>query len=168
MCLLPFFALRDEATDYGHYSTHRQRTQNYIKTLESEVVRLRLSEATLMTERDKLEGQVNILRATLVLSNVPLPAGFEDSATPANQTIGSTDQPYSSTDLPTVPDMPATVSYRTDDLSHRRLHVNWPLSQGQYSGFDPAHQQAFRDSSAGKPLPTVPTSLPDGTVAFIA
>ena len=149
------------------YSTHRQRTQNYIKTLESEVVRLRGSEVNLMTERDKLQGQVNILRTTLTLSNVPLPAGFKDSATAANQTLASTDQLFSSTDLPTAADMPATVSYRTDDLSHNRLHVNWPMSQGQDIGFNETHQQAFRDSSAGKPLPTVPTNLPDGILASI-
>jgi len=120
-----------------------------------------------MTERDKLQGQVNILRTTLTLSNVPLPAGFKDSATAANQTLASTDQLFSSTDLPTAADMPATVSYRTDDLSHNRLHVNWPMSQGQDIGFNETHQQAFRDSSAGKPLPTVPKNLPDGILASI-
>ncbi len=125
-------------------------------------MRLRGSEVTLMTERDKLQGQVNILRTTLVLSNVPLPAGLEDSPAQANQPLGSTDPLFDSTDLPTAPDMPATVSYRTDDLSHKRLHVNWPLSQGQDNAFNPAHQQAFRDPSPTKPLPTVPTSLPDG------
>lgn len=149
-------ALQDEAINYQRHSTHRQRTQNYIKTLESEVVRLRGSEANLMTERDKLQGQVNILRTTLLLSNVPLPAGFEDSPAPTNQTLGSKD-------LPTAPEMPATVSYRTDDLSHKRLHVDWPMAQSHDNGFNPAHQQAFRDLGPAKPLLDTPSNLPDGT-----
>lgn len=120
-----------------------------------------------MIERDKLQSQVDILKTTLTLSNVPLPAGLEDSATAAHQTPESTNQLFSSTDLPTAADMPATVSYRTDDLSHNRLHVNWPVSQEQDIGFNETHQQSFHDSSAVKPLPTVPTDLPEGISASI-
>lgn len=99
-------------------STHRQRTQNYIKTLESEVVRLREAETNLLQERDKLRGQIETLRTTVILSNIPLPEGVED--------IGTTSPPLQQ--LSTF-DMPATVSYANDALDHQRLHVNFPQRQ---------------------------------------
>ena len=103
---------------YVLYSTHRQRTQNYIKTLESEVVRLREAETNLLQERDKLKGQIETLRTTVILSNIPLPEGVED--------IGTTSPPLQQ--LSTF-DMPATVSYANDALDHPRLHVNFPQRQ---------------------------------------
>lgn len=98
--------------------THRQRTQNYIKTLESEVVRLREAETSLMQERDKLQSQIVNLKNTIILSNIPLPEGTED--------IGTSSPPLRPfADL----DMPATVSYSNDALNHPRLHVNFPQRQ---------------------------------------
>lgn len=95
--------------------THRQRTQNYIKTLESEVVRLRNSENALLQEKDNLQGKVEILRTTCLLAGVKLPAGIQDTAKDLSQ------RPLSQE--------PATVSLHADDMSHQRLHVNWPSSQ---------------------------------------
>lgn len=66
-------------------STHRQRTQNYIKTLESEVVRLRGSENTLIQERDNLQGKLEILRTTcqvrmfLILGPIVLSLQLQDN-----------------------------------------------------------------------------------------
>lgn len=71
-----------------------------------------------MQERDKLKGQVDTLRTTIILSNIPLPEGTEE--------LGITSpslQPLS--DL----DMPATISYANDALDHPRLHVNFPPRQ---------------------------------------
>ena len=95
-------------------STHRQRTQNYIKTLESEVIRLRESEMKLVEEKEKLQRQVDTLKNNHIFSELPLPPGFEDVSTPLGQ-------------LPQVLgfDMPATVSYSTDDRNHQRLHVDF-------------------------------------------
>ena len=103
---------------YLSCSTHRQRTQNYIKTLESEVVRLRESETNLMQERDKLRSQIDNLRTTIVESKIPLPEGVEDIGPPCAP-------PPPLFDL----DMPATVSYSNDALDHPRLHVNFPQRQ---------------------------------------
>ena len=113
--LLHLWAIVFVASTYVQSSTHRQRTQNYIKTLESEVVRLRESESKLMQERDKIKGQVETLRTTIILSNIPLPEGTEE--------LGTTSPPLQPlSDL----DMPATVSYANDALDHPRLHVNFP------------------------------------------
>lgn len=154
-CLTPF--LRNLANLVDN-RTHRQRTQNYIKTLESEVVRLRGSESHLMEERDKLQGQVEILRTTLIFSNIPLPTGLDPPTGPTQ--IPS--QPISSQE----PEM-ATVSYRTDDLSHQRLHVNWMPPTAHYPHMA---QSPSRPSHAGHsynqhgPAGGMnPTNLPDGT-----
>ncbi|MCJ1257682.1 hypothetical protein MMC24_005508 [Lignoscripta atroalba] len=95
--------------------THRQRTQSYIKTLEQEVLRLRASESKLTQNQDHLQGQVDILRATLILHHIPLPAGVE-SSTIGND--GMLSSPGSGAQ--------ATVSYMTDDFDHQRLHIDWP------------------------------------------
>ncbi|MCJ1225838.1 hypothetical protein MMC12_002487 [Toensbergia leucococca] len=100
--------------------THRQRTQNYIKTLEQEVIRLRGSETSLMYERDKLQSQVDILRTSIILANIPLPAGLEDSP-----------QPGSHPRISANSEIPVTVSYHMDDLEHERLHLDWPLVDAQ-------------------------------------
>ncbi|KAK0508362.1 hypothetical protein JMJ35_009446 [Cladonia borealis] len=94
--------------------THRQRTQNYIKTLESEVVRLRESEMRLLEDKEKLQRQVDILKNNHIFSELPLPPGFESDTTPLAQ-------PPQLSDF----EMPATVSYAADDLNHQRLHVNF-------------------------------------------
>ena len=137
--------------------THRQRTQNYIKTLESEVVRLRGSEGDLTQANKKLQNQVDLLRTSLILANVPLPAGFEGSPQLA--------QP-STFDL----DMPATVAFKTDRSNHQRLHISWPSPPANQPAPAPirapiqppewttgtGHEQSDRGS---KPLPTLPKGI---------
>lgn len=93
---------------------HRERTQNYIKTLESEVIRLRGSEAHLMRESDRLQAEVDTLKSILISYEIPFPSGAEPSIPTEGQTL-----------LPNISEM-ATVSYRTDEMSHPRLHVNLP------------------------------------------
>ncbi|KAL8931920.1 MAG: hypothetical protein Q9216_007025 [Gyalolechia sp. 2 TL-2023] len=139
--------------------THRQRTQNYIKTLESEVLRLRGSEGDLVEENKSLQDQVELLRTSLILANVPLPAGFEASPQLA--------QP-ASFDL----DMPATVAFKSDSSNHQRLHVSWPspsasrpapaptpvpVQPPEWSPI-PLHEATARERnlSGAKPLPKLP------------
>lgn len=95
---------------------HRERTQNYIKTLESEVIRLRGSEEHLIRENDRLQRDVDTLKSTLISNDTPfpLPPGVEPSAPTEGQTL-----------LPNNSEM-ATVSYHTDEMSHPRLHVHLP------------------------------------------
>lgn len=93
---------------------HRERTQNYIKTLESEVIRLRASEAHLMRENDRLQGEVDTLKSTLISYDIHLSPGSEPSAITEDQTL-----PPNTTEM-------ATVSYHRDEMSHPRLHVNLP------------------------------------------
>lgn len=82
--------------------------------MESEVVRLRESDVNLMQERDKLRGQVAILRDVVIFNNIPLPAGIDEL-------------PTASAPPRTLPelDMPATVSYSADEFNNDRLHVNF-------------------------------------------
>ena len=68
-----------------------------------------------MQERDKLQNQIDTLKTTIILSNIPLPEGTEDT---------ETSSPHSRP-LPDF-DMPTTVSYSNDDLDHARLHVKFP------------------------------------------
>ena len=96
-------------------STHRQRTQNYIKTLEQEVVRLRNSETSLIQERDKLRGQIDILKNAIYTSNNSLPGGLTEISDPNDKLWGPTS------------DQPVTVSYAVDDFNHPRLHIESPL-----------------------------------------
>ena len=147
----------DRAEQFEH-RTHRQRTQNYIKTLESEVVRLRGSEGDLMSENKKLSSQVDTLRTALILADVPLPAGFETS-------------PQLAQPPPLNPEMPASVSFRTDNLNHQRLHVDWPTQPYQQPAPTPAPQWPAVESapsasysrqgvnSSAKPLPTLPKGM---------
>jgi len=69
----------------------------------------------LMQEKDKLQGQVDLLRNAVILNNIPLPAGVEELST-------ASAPPRPLSDL----DMLATVSYSADDFNHDRLHVNFP------------------------------------------
>lgn len=71
-----------------------------------------------MQERDKLKSQIENLRNTFTLSNIPLPDGVED--------VGTSSSPFP---LLSTLDMPATVSYSNDALDHPRLHVNFPQRQ---------------------------------------
>ncbi|KAI4166754.1 MAG: hypothetical protein LQ343_007776 [Gyalolechia ehrenbergii] len=143
--------------------THRQRTQNYIKTLESEVIRLRGSEGDLTEKNKKLQDQVELLRTSLILANVPLPAGFEGSPQLAQPT------PF---DL----DMPATVAFKPDSSNHQRLHVSWPSPPAnrpapapvpapvQQPEWAPAslneNTMRERNLSGSKPLPSLPKVSP--------
>ncbi len=69
----------------------------------------------LMQERDKLQGQVDVLRNAVIFNSIPLPAGIEELPT-------ASAPPRPLSDL----DMPATVSYSADEFNHDRLHVNFP------------------------------------------
>lgn len=68
-----------------------------------------------MQERDKLQGQVAILRDAVIFNNIPLPAGIDELPTASVAPRILSD-----------PDMPATISYSADDFNHDRLHVNFP------------------------------------------
>lgn len=116
-----------------------------------------------MEERERLQAQIDTLRATVMLSNTPLPPGIEPLSTLNHQALQNTAL------QPAAPGM-ATVSYRNDDLSHPRLHVNWTpttaqevpqmgynLGQGQISS---PSSQRYYDSPGGE------SNLPDGTSAW--
>ncbi|KAL8691780.1 MAG: hypothetical protein Q9218_003081 [Villophora microphyllina] len=133
--------------------THRQRTQNYIKALEAEVIRLRGSEGDLMQQNKKLQNQVDTLLSSLTQANVPLPSGFK---APARRTQAP--EPNF--------DMPTTISYKTDGLQHPRLHVDWPASfaglpfGAPREGSVSPHEQFAREPSMSnlKPLPNLSLS----------
>lgn len=135
----------------GGVRVHRQRTQNYIKTLESEVIRLRESEGSLMQEKEKLLGQRDILANTLILSNIPLPPGIDPLPTPENQT----QQARGLT--------PATVSYHRDKMSHERLHVNWKQPPARSASLV-AHNFAAQHYHS-HPSEESQQNFPDGTSA---
>ncbi|MCJ1276103.1 hypothetical protein MMC21_003908 [Puttea exsequens] len=122
--------------------THRQRTQNYIKTLEVEVVRLRESETSLLQERDKLRGYVDVLKNTIILSNIPLPPDLEETTSTAAA-------PRSFDEF----DMPASVSYEPDDFNHDRLHVHFtPQESTQGFGYSaPPYPPAAPYSNHARP-----------------
>ena len=138
------------------FSTHRQRTQNYIKTLEAEVIRLRGSESGLIQERDNLQGKLEILRATCQLAGIPLPPGIDKTHEALSQRAITRDS-----------NMPATISMHEDTMSNQRLHVQWP---GPYN-----HQFSLNGGSSDSPQPlsTLPSysspepqpSLPNGIVS---
>ncbi|KAL8807063.1 MAG: hypothetical protein Q9182_000896 [Xanthomendoza sp. 2 TL-2023] len=110
-----------------------------------------------MSENKKLSNQVGTLRTALIVANVPLPAGFEDSSQSA--------QPRS-----LHPETPASVSFRTDSSKHQRLHVDWPAQTTWQPASIPdrpaqAPGEAFRSDLShdlggwnlgGKQLPTLP------------
>ena len=137
-------------------STHRQRTQNYIKTLESEVVRLRESEVKVIEARDKLQSQVESLKSIIISANLPLPPDLVDHHDP------STAPPASNFEF----DMPARVSYSTDNLQQGRLHVQWPdRASSQVNPGSLAHLQNQPPLSAfDEPYDfgTSPQDLPNG------
>ena len=137
-------------------STHRQRTQNYIKTLESEVVRLRESEMKVVEERNKLQAQIDNLKGVLVSSNLPLPPDLVDHNIDPN---AAQTQPFLDFD------MPATVSFATDSLQHERLHVAWPepsSSQAQPAAYQQnENQHQLPDFEQPYDFNTLP-DLPNG------
>ena len=91
-------------------------------------------------ERDKLQVQIRSLKSLIVAANLSLPPDLQD---PDDSTL--------SPDLPDFNfDMPAQVSYSTDDLQHERLHVHWPnrdSPQVQMSPAALAHLQTQRQFS---------------------
>ncbi|KAL8769824.1 MAG: hypothetical protein Q9209_004262 [Squamulea sp. 1 TL-2023] len=122
------------------------RAKNYIKTLESEVVRLRGSEGDLMSENKKLCDQVDILRTALILNDVPLPASFEDSSQLAQPPLLSSE-------------LPASVSFKTDNSNHQRLHVDWPTRSYQQPATKPGSGNPRSHpgcNPTSKPLPVLP------------
>lgn len=140
-------------------STHRQRTQNYIKTLESEVVRLRGSESSLVQEKENLQGKLEILRTTCQLAGIPLPDG-----------IDQTHQALSQRAISINPTLPATVSFHKDSMSNQRLHVQWPSPPTLRGNPQPVHSQAgynndqtqtFQSTYSDPPyVPNPPNSMP--------
>ncbi|KAL9586600.1 MAG: hypothetical protein Q9212_000795 [Teloschistes hypoglaucus] len=142
-------------------STHRQRTQNYIKALESEVIRLRGSEGDLMQQNNKLQNQVDALLSAITKANVPLPAGFQPPAK-VTQPINFD---YS---------MPTTISYKTDDLNNPRLHLDWPALSGvqpfqtDREGSVSPHEQFAKQSNINniKPLPNLPQDFSLTSLSF--
>ncbi|KAL9628167.1 MAG: hypothetical protein Q9164_007372 [Protoblastenia rupestris] len=142
--------------------THRQRTQNYIKTLESEVVRLRESEGKLLTERDDLRNAIQVLKVTIISANLSLPPGIDDP------------EPTSLPPPASQFDMPATVSYFQDDLDHQRLHVSWPDPSNQtFSLVDTQRPNGTplphhpHQSSVQKPLPDFPNDFSLDTISVV-
>lgn len=129
-------------------STHRQRTQNYIKTLESEVVRLRGSEMQLKEDKAKLHGQVDKLKMIVVSASLPLPPDCED----ADPKIF---EPGPASDF----DMTALVSYSTDELDNQRLQVQWPGDAPSYTNTG-YRQDQIDDFSIPPSLAADGTELP--------
>jgi hypothetical protein len=106
------------------------------------VIRLRDSESSLIQQRDKFQAQVETLRATILRSNIPLPAGSNSPPTELSQTI-TVNRPKA-----------VSVSYRMDDSSHQRLHVDCDSPP-----FPKVPQTIqYHDQDDGKTLP----SLSDG------
>lgn len=138
---------------------HRERTQNYIKTLESEVIRLRGSEAHLMRENDRLQREVDTLKSTLISHDIQFSPGSESSATTEDQTL-----------LPNNSEM-ATVSYHRDEMSHPRLHVNLPQQLARdapspvaYNFGQGAIPRAVQQNKPDSEQQNI-RNLPDGTLA---
>ena len=67
-----------------------------------------------MRENDRLQGEVDSLKSTLISYDIHYSPESEASATTEAQTL-----------LPINSEM-ATVSYHSDEMSHQRLHVNLP------------------------------------------
>ena len=109
-----------------------------------------------MQERDKLKSQVDNLKTSIILSNIPFPEGIEDIETSSPPL-----RPLSDLDIP------ASISYAHDDaLNHPRLHVNFPQRQDLSSqGLDyptqtypisppyQGHQQYTTDPQSATDLP---------------
>ena len=139
-------------------STHRQRTQNYIKTLETEVIRLRGSENTLIQEKENLQGKLEILRTTCQLAGISLPDG-----------IDQTHQALSQRAISIVPTETATVSFHEDGMSNQRLHVQWPSQPTPNDAPQPAHSktgynkyqsQTFQSNYSDPPyVPSLPSGM---------
>ena len=133
-------------------STHRERTQNYIKSLEAEVLRLRGSENALIQEKENLQGKVDILKTTCILSGTPHPASVEETATTLSDR-------HLSHGL-------ATVSMHADEMNNQRLYVDWTSPQsssGPHEGNSQASQAPTSEAARShygtpQPAPGLPNS----------
>ncbi|KAI9880840.1 MAG: hypothetical protein M1830_010435 [Pleopsidium flavum] len=92
--------------------THRQRTQNYMKALEQEVVRLREVETQMIRQNEALQGRVNALERTLFMNAIPAPPDMD-----AN--IDSVVDDF-------LRGQTAKVTLRNDGVDGERLHVHMP------------------------------------------
>lgn len=93
-------------------STHRQRTQNYIKALEQEVVRLREMETQMMMQKETLHARVNVLEHTLSQHGIHAPP--------------DTDQAIASAMDDFLLKQTAEVSLNNKRFKDPTLHVQFP------------------------------------------
>lgn len=81
-----------------NYSTHRERKEIYIKSLETEVLQLRTNEANLLQETRSLYGEIGQLKRLLTELGVqlpleganlaaPVPVDHESAAFPSNSVV---------------------------------------------------------------------------------
>ena len=111
-----------------------------------------------MQERDAFKAQVGILKTHLLLLNIPLPPGIDGSLAEPSPTFD-----WNDTEM-------ASVSYRMDESSHQRLHVDWMAPSMPEV---PHMSQPVNDShqvSASPPIlqdqgfEKTPLSLPEGKI----
>ncbi|KAL8791384.1 MAG: hypothetical protein Q9195_005922, partial [Heterodermia aff. obscurata] len=147
-------AQQRRANDANKSAMRNVSSQNYIKTLESEVIRLRGSESGLIQERDNLQGKLEILRATCQLAGIPLPPGIDKTHEALTQRAISRDS-----------NMPATVSMHQDAMSNQRLHVQWPSpSTHQFSSNEgtydsPQPLSSLPSYNSPEPQPSLPNDF---------
>lgn len=109
-----------------------------------------------MQERDAFKAQVGILKTHLLLLNIPLPPGIDESITESSQTFDWNDSEM------------ASVSYHLDELSHQRLHVNWmsptiPKVSHTSQSVNSTHQASISPSRPqDQGIGTISPSSPDG------
>ena len=70
-----------------------------------------------MRDRDRLQEQVDILKTTIIVHQLSMPAGVEEAPSLEQQSTSE------SSGMPTT----TTVSYSTDDFDHERFHIDWSL-----------------------------------------
>ena len=92
------------------------------------------------------------MRATIVLHQIPLPAGIEGGL-PAEDMFSDS----------TGSQMQATISYSTDDFNHQRFHVDWPYTSAEAIPTTNAYQaqptENFENSRRGAPSGRTEVSL---------
>jgi hypothetical protein len=86
-------------TANGICSAHRQRTQDYIKALEDEILRLRDRESRLVRENEDYACNIDLLRKSLVSNTIPIleaPKNLDtETCTEAAESAESTEIPDS-------------------------------------------------------------------------
>ena len=108
---------------------------------------MRGQESTLTEERDKLQGQVEVLRTACMLNSIPLPLGLEDFPPLSTQQAAAG-----------VNEMPATISYQVDESSNPSLHIDWPTFQPSQDPFRRPSQQP-ENFHVDKQEPTLPDGM---------